>query len=109
MYANETKSGFVKVYPNKAAIKQMALKSMTSAAVGKAADKTHTVMNGRCDITQGLPSREKLTSECSSLSKSEQAFNDDFYTVLLILLLLCSSPDSENSMFTLVMSCLFLD
>jgi len=97
MYANQSSSSYVKIYPNKDAIVQMKLMKQCCNTLSDTAKspKTQAI---HAESERALSDTGKASDECLS---------DDFCLVLILLLLLCSEKD-DTAVFTLIMSTLFL-
>ncbi|MBP3579715.1 MAG: hypothetical protein J6K12_00560 [Clostridia bacterium] len=97
MYTNETGKGYIKVYPNKDAIKQMTLKN--------------NYFSRPTSVFDNAPMSQSASNEKGSLnnsSKENDSSFDDLYMLLLILLMSGNTKDDSQSIFTLILSTLFL-
>lgn len=97
MYTDETSQNRIKVYPNKDAIKQMKLKS--------------DCFNGIYPNTRIPPltvlSENKEFTQTSAVQDTDDS-NAGLYYLLLIVLLLADGKDCDGTLFTLILSTMFL-
>ncbi len=97
MYTNETGKGYIKVYPNKDAIKQMTLKSNYFSRPISVFDNA--------SVSQPESNENGFSKDSSRENTSNF---DDLYMLLLILLMSGNTKDDSQSLFTLILSTLFL-
>ena len=96
MYSNENSSGYIKVYPNKEAIKQMKLKSV--------------IYSNNADYPQvaSLPSLAEMQDGSHKTHSSQSQSFDGFFTILMMIILLSDNNDWDGTLFTLILGTLFI-
>lgn len=97
MYTDETLQNRIKVYPNKEAIKQMRIKN---SCYNTCWENTH-VQN----LT--VPGEIQNITQNTQLKNTDDS-NAGLYYLLLIVLMLADGNDSDGTLFTLILSTMFL-
>lgn len=86
MYTNENNPSSIKVYPNKEAIKQMTFRQSSLQA----------------------PLPNNVTPPKENSSEENFRNDDDFFTFLIFLIMFSDCADNDASLFTVILSMLFL-
>ncbi len=94
MYSNETSRSYVKVYPNKDAIRQMTLKS-------NCGETQQTV------VPSDIRSENANTPRCCKAQALSQSNDSNILLMLIIAMFFCCD-DSDNALFSVIAGMLFL-